>query len=335
MATLNVDKSMTVKLPVIGSWSRPSVHCFDSTQLDAIEAAELSGRPLLVRGEPGLGKSQIARAVAAKKEWRLVTAVINARTEVEDLLCRIDHVRRLGDAHRMVQASTSSPASGAGSSESGFNEQADSVPLSSYLIEGAIWHALKDIPESAFQDRPEQGVGHYNCKQGCVLLIDEIDKAHPDIPNALLEVLDAGSFQVPATKEVVKGDLNKLFVVITANDERGLPSAFLRRCVVLDLVLPSDPREKLTEYANAHKNAGLIKHVSEQVFAEAASVVYKYRDTLSPGDYRPGTSEYLDLLRVIDRKIEEGSIGPEEISATIERMSHYLIRKSMVADYTV
>lgn len=310
-----------VPLPAIGSW-RSSAHRFSAQQVQAIEAAQLSGRPLLVRGEPGLGKSQIARAVAAVWEWRLVTAVINARTEVDDLLYRIDHVSRLSDANRIVVQHDATQSADA----------KQDLSLHRYLQKGPVWQALQAHEGQSFEDRPKPGPGHYDCEDACVLLIDEIDKAHPDIPNALLEVLNAGAFQVPATGEVVSGDPEKLFVVITANEERSLPAAFLRRCAVLHLQLSDDPTQQLQEFAEAHKEAGLFTYVDASIFASAATVLHDHRKKSNPGEYRPGTSEYLDLLRVIDKKLANGTMNEADVDAVLDQMSEYLINKNFRED---
>ena len=310
MKPLKADTN--IALPSIGTW-RASAHRFEPTHVAAIEAATLSGRPLLVRGEPGLGKSQIARAIAAIHEWRLVTIVVNARTEVDDLLYSIDHVARLSDAN--------------------VKQSEESLALQNYLRKGPIWRAM-ELGEKDFNARPNnaEDKGYYEPQEGCVLLVDEIDKAHSDIPNALLEVLDQGSFQVSETGELVKGERDRVFVVITANEERALPAAFLRRCAVLTLGLGDNPVQRLMEISAAHKEYGLLNKVDDEMQQSAAELVRHYREGVPSSEYKPGSSEYLDLLRVIDRQLEQGDISSNQVANKLEEMSTFLIKKQLRTD---
>lgn len=296
-----------VGLPKIGRW-QPSAHAFDEPQLNALEAALGAGRPLLVRGEPGLGKSQIARAVAAAWQWRLVTASIHSRTERDDLLYSIDHVQRLSQSR----------AGAAGE-------------LQDHIQPGPVWRAMKPVND---RDGVPLGPGAYPIDQnaGCVLLIDEIDKAHRDIPNALLEVLDDGEFELPfAHKDfsdrVVRA-ANGLFIVMTANDERDLPAAFMRRCAVLHLQLQDDAAGQLRDIALSHIDLGTLGKSVKPFIDKAISAVLDYRRDVPDGYYKPGTSEMIDLLKAIDAS----SVGAEQIDEAIERMREYLICKEFRSD---
>lgn len=303
------NKGPTLPLPAIGSWPA-SAHQLDTNQLHAIKAAELAERPLLIRGEPGLGKSQIARAVAAAMQWRLVTTVVNARTEIDDLLYSFDYIERLSEGNRGMEVGT----------------------LSRYIRKGPVWRALSnDKTDYSDRDSPknENDAGYYTPANGCVLLIDEIDKAHPDIPNALLEVLNAGSFDVPATDQIVgDGSTGNRFIVITSNRERTLPAAFLRRCATLHLELGSEPEKRLQAISTAHRDSGLLPEIDDAICEEAARLIVNYRDELSGDEYRPGTSEYLDLLRAISKDLQHGELKTDQVSERLESMSHYLVKKS-------
>ena len=298
--------SSVIPLPSIGSWSA-SAHRFDDIQLGAIRAAELAGRPLLVRGEPGLGKSQIARAIAATQQWHLVTTVVNARTEIEDLLYSVDHVSRLSAANRAQQVED----------------------IEDYIRKGPIWRALS-LTEYSDNDRPGDRAdkGWYKPTEGCVLLIDEIDKAQSDVPNALLEVLNAGKFDVPLLDKVIGASNPNIFIVVSANDDRSLPAAFLRRCATLHLTLGSNPVDDLVSTAKAHMQVDLLGPVTEEICRQTAQQLVEYRRDLSTHEYKPGTSEYLDLLRAIGRSMQrDDSLTEEQISILIADMSKYLIKK--------
>ncbi len=306
-----------LKLPRIDSW-QPSAHSFDQDQRDAIEAALLAGRPLLVRGEPGLGKSQIARALAAAWQWRLVTAVIHSRTEVEDLLYQIDHVGRLSDANRR-------------------DAKNQLAGVDDYVQCGPVWKALQEnrLPQS--ERNPEatkpgfpQGDGAYQVASdaGCVLLIDEIDKAHNDVPNALLEVLNSGEFIVPQTGETVRAR-HGVIIVITANDERSMPAAFMRRCAVLELTLGKNPKERLMNIAKAHVDQNLLDTIELAQIEKVAQYVVDYRGKVPDTNYRPGTSEMLDMLRVLN---EYEPLTGEKLQKRLDTLGKFLVRKGFSSD---
>ncbi len=167
------DLENAVKLHPCKGWPKEAVHHFDRKQAIAVLAARAVGRPLLVRGEPGCGKTQLARAVAQRFAMPLACLVVNERTEPDDLLWRYDALKKLADAN-----------AGARKKEK------------HYLSAGPLWWALD--PESAKKYK-----GNLSCKpitsdtsgqtravkNGVVLLIDEIDKADRSVPNSLLEPL--------------------------------------------------------------------------------------------------------------------------------------------------
>lgn len=303
----------TLALPAIGSWPA-SAHQLDEVQLEAIKAAELAERPLLIRGEPGLGKSQIARAIATVMRWRLVTTVVNARTEIDDLLFSFDYIERLSEGNRGEPVSD----------------------LSRYIRKGPIWRALSaNKKDHSKRDKPGNSgeKGYYQPTDGCVLLIDEIDKAHPDIPNALLEVLNAGSFDVPTTDQTIgDGTSGKRFIVITSNRERSLPAAFLRRCATLHLDLGKAPVERLLSISDAHRSSGLLPELNDEICEKAADVIEQARREAGVDEYKPGTSEYLDLLRAVSKELQAGSITPEKVDQRLDILKRYLVKKSHRSD---
>lgn len=261
------------------------VHQFEENQISALQAAFLTSRPLLVRGDPGLGKSQLAPAIASKLELGFNSVTVNAATEIHELLYEIDLIQRFSDAHAA---------------------NVDKA-LSSYLRPGVVWQSLsphRNVTE-CFENAditPENP----NDFQGQVLLIDEIDKAETNLPNALLEVLSNRTIYIPQIGETVvaKSD-HPLLVIITSNDERALPAAFLRRCAVLDLRLPVGPEgeKHLRSVYEAHKdrlNVSGFKALDDDLVDSIAKEVLGYRQACQRnGQYAPGTSEFLDMLMAL------------------------------------
>ena len=169
----------TVTLPNVGSW-RESAHVFDESSANAIRAALAAQRPLLLRGEPGIGKSQLARAAAAQLGRLFISEVVNARSESQDLLWRFDAVRRLGDAQALGAARASE------------DELDNRLAQTNYVSPGALWWAFdwdsarKQHDSSGAQfGMPVPPTG-WKPDDGCVVLIDEIDKAEAELPNGLL-----------------------------------------------------------------------------------------------------------------------------------------------------
>ncbi|WP_295432720.1 AAA family ATPase [uncultured Thiodictyon sp.] len=258
-----------------GTWPL-SVHRFDRDTAAALRAAEAAGRPLLLRGVPGTGKSQTARAAAAATGRLFVPGVIDGRSEAADLQWHYDAVGRLSDAH----------APGAQARDAAH-----------YLSPGPLWWAFDWAGAHRQWDLRRQGEAPvlppgWTPGLGAVLLIDEIDKADPDLPNAFLEVLGNQGFSLPFLGQgVVRGPVAPL-VVITTNEERELPPAFLRRCLVHILKAPADlpdmgrrhlARRRLTGYPRVLQEAARLLDGDRARAREQQS-------------YAPGLAEYLDLV---------------------------------------
>jgi MoxR-like ATPase len=268
-------------------------HLFDAKSVWAIKAALGARRPLLVRGDPGTGKSQLARAVAAVLGRILVSEVVTSRTESQDLHWRFDAVARLGTAQAMANVRNMA-----------------SVFLDDhlYLSPGPLWWVF-DWAGADTQRNTAVSKGNrptppadWTPAKGCVLLIDEIDKADPDLPNGLLESLGNGEFHVPYLDAPVKcqPDLPPPLVVITTNEERELPAAFVRRCLVLQLFLPADKNE-LIDFLVARGNAHFGAKLDEPTYKAAAVVLAgeHLAKKEEEGRVAPGQAEYLDLLRAV------------------------------------
>lgn len=240
----------------------------------AINVALATSRPLLIRGPSGSGKSSLGHSVARYMGWRYYEEVISSRTQARDLLWRFDSLQRLNDAQAKVL----------------HKDQA------AYLEPGILWWAFDR--ESAFRRgrssitedyvaviEPGDGVDH----ERAVVLVDEIDKADPDVPNDLLVPLGSGQFIVQETGIEVRATHPPL-VFITTNEERTLPSAFMRRCVILVLDPPNESR--LVEIAKAHfgdANLSLLESIANYVMKLA-------QKDHGIEQAAPSAAEYLDTV---------------------------------------
>lgn len=300
-----------------GTWPA-AWHQFDSESSLAVVAALATGRPLLIRGEPGIGKSQIARAVAQVIEVPFLSYVVNATCECNDLLYSYDAVSRLAQAQvmsaqfgRLMEGAPTNPAEVRPASldwKSELREQR-------FIRPQTLWWAIN------WEDARTQVGNFYDPRQineplrppdwqpgqGCVVLIDEIDKADSDLPNGLLESLGNSGFQLPHGGPSVGLSVGHRapLVFITTNEERELPAAFLRRCVVLPLEFPSDPRNPtnerpatdfLIQRGRSHFNE---ESIGDDILRQAAEQVLQDRKATPPGQPKPGAAEYLDLLQAL------------------------------------
>lgn len=274
-------------------WPRPALHEFDDRQIVAALTALEINRPLLVRGEPGCGKTQLARATAQVLRMPLVTLVVNERTEAEDLFWRYDALRRLSDAN---------------------NPTTDLADERHYLSPGPLWWALNH--ESAKNDCKGRQSGEpylgeaddqRSFDNGVLLLIDEIDKADRAVPNSLLEALGNYSFNVPYLDKRIECKGREPLIIITTNNEQDLPPAFERRCLTLDLSLPSGKKsgdkDRFIALLERRGQALFAKEFNEDldIFRRVAEQVWEKRQALrQAGELRlPGQAEYLDHLEAI------------------------------------
>ena len=264
--------------PTAGDRRDGRIYLFTEPLALAVNVAIATGRPLLLRGRPGGGKSSLAAAVARQKQWNYYEAVITARTEAQDLMWRLDAVRRLSDAQTNKGVGTA---------------------LHPYIDPGVLWWAFqrstalrRGLPAGDVREFPEPvEPGEYRGAARSVVLIDEIDKADPDVPNNLLVALGSLLFRVgPLSLDVRANDETPPLVVITTNDERDLPTAFLRRCIIQEVPAPDEDR--LASIANAHCPGG-----SPALHREIARELIKMQSALDRAGRPPSTAEYLDAVR--------------------------------------
>ena len=216
----------------------------------AVNAAITLQRPLLVKGEPGTGKTVLAEEVAKALDAELITWHIKSTTKAHQGLYEYDAVSRLRD------------------SQLGDERVKD---IRNYISKGKLWEAF---------ERPKRPI----------LLIDEIDKADIEFPNDLLQELDRMEFYVYETNETIKA-AQRPIVIITSNNEKELPDAFLRRCFFHYIKFPDE--ETMRSIIDVH-----FPGLKGKLVQEALSIFYEIREV--PGlKKKPSTSELLDWIKLL------------------------------------
>jgi len=216
----------------------------------AVNASITLERPLLIKGEPGTGKTQLAYEVADALAAPLITWHVKSTTKAQQGLYEYDAVTRLRD------------------SQLGDARVKD---VKNYIKRGKLWEAFE------MTERP-------------VLLIDEIDKADIEFPNDLLLELDRMEFYVYETGETIEAKLRPI-VMITSNNEKELPDAFLRRCFFHYIKFPE--RETMQRIVDVH-----FPGIKQKLVSEALNVFYRIRE-VSGLKKKPSTSELLDWLKLL------------------------------------
>jgi MoxR-like ATPase len=257
----------------------------------AVDVAIVTGRPLLLRGEPGSGKSSLAAFVARERGWRYYEHVVTSRTTARDLLWSFDAVRRLADAQ--------------------VRRPDDRLDNADYVEPGVLWWAF--APEQARRRGAESGRAVVEAQDPnadnigrseshAVVLIDEIDKADPDMPNGMLVPLGSSEFEVTDTRTRVRRSTGAAqhLTVITTNEERELPQALLRRCVIVWVPPPSVAH--LVAVAKEHtERAGDPFDGDDVIMAEALAreVMAARQEAERAGIRKPSIAEYLDALQAL------------------------------------
>ena len=312
-------------------------HLFDADSKLAILAALAARRPLLVRGEPGVGKTQLASAAAYVLKRPLVTKVVDSRTESRDLLWEFDAIMRLADA-QIAAVFLSKPENpmtpveaGSPLSPTSADDLKNRLAVGNYVRPGPLWWAFNWTDANQQAARTKTPTPIYDPpadpRNGCVVLIDEIDKAESDVPNGLLEALGSGRFTPLGQTKPVEVQGEPPLVVITTNEERILPNAFVRRCLVLELKLPAEG-SGLTEHLIARAEVHFPDRAkdSKPLFKQAAELLVRDRKNARERNVLPlpGQAEYLDLLRAVFHLERESGAKPEE---TLEKVARYAVRK--------
>lgn len=236
----------------------------------AVNAAVLLERPLLIKGEPGTGKTELAKQVASALGLELIEWNIKSTTKAQQGLYEYDAVSRLRD------------------SQLGDERVRD---VGNYIRKGKLWTA-------------------FEADQKVVLLIDEIDKADIEFPNDLLQELDKMAFHVYETGETVAAK-NRPVVIITSNNEKELPDAFLRRCFFHYISFPD--QDTMRQIVKVH-----YPDIKEQLLTTALTQFYEIREQQGLKK-KPSTSEVLDWLKLLlaedlspeDLKRDAGNLLPK------------------------
>lgn len=236
----------------------------------AVNAAVLLERPLLIKGEPGTGKTELAKQVASALGLDLIEWNIKSTTKAQQGLYEYDAVSRLRD------------------SQLGDERVRD---VGNYIRKGKLWTA-------------------FEADQKVVLLIDEIDKADIEFPNDLLQELDKMTFHVYETGETVAAK-NRPVVIITSNNEKELPDAFLRRCFFHYISFPD--QDTMRQIVKVH-----YPDIKEQLLTTALTQFYEIREQQGLKK-KPSTSEVLDWLKLLlaedltpeDLKRDAGNLLPK------------------------
>jgi len=216
----------------------------------AVNAAVHLERPLLIKGEPGTGKTMLAEQIAKSLDLPLIQWHVKSTTKAQQGLYEYDAVSRLRD------------------SQLGDDKVHD---IANYILKGKIWDA-------------------FETEQKAVLLIDEIDKADIEFPNDLLLELDRMEFHVYETRQTIKA-LTRPIIVITSNNEKELPDAFLRRCFFHYIEFPDTVT--MERIIDVH-----YPDIKKQLVREAMDIFFEVRKT--PGlKKKPTTSELIDWLKLL------------------------------------
>ena len=244
----------------------------------AVDAALTLERPLLIKGEPGTGKTELALDVARRMNAPLHVWNIKSTTRAQQGLYEYDAVSRLRDSQL---------------------GDARVAQISNYIVKAVLWDAFES-------------------NERAVVLIDEIDKADIEFPNDLLQEIDRMSFEVYETRQTVSA-IKRPLVIITSNNEKELPDAFLRRCFFHYINFPD--RNTMQQIVESH-----FPDIKKDLMKAALHVFFDLRDV--PGlKKKPSTSELLDWLKLlVADDLPADALGADDVRTVLPLMHGALLK---------
>jgi MoxR-like ATPase len=291
-------------------------HDWSEREIDALQVALVTRRPLLLRGEPGSGKTQLARAAAHELDWKLHAMTVHPRMEPNEVLYRFDAVERLAWAQNP--------------------KLRKELQSNRFYEPGPLWWALDwESARRAHALRKGKQDVSVEPPAGHVVLIDEIDKADSDLPNSLLEVFGERALSLPCEPHALTYHACETppLILLTTNEDRELPAPFERRCIVLSLEVRADDvawlvRHRGKAHFNTSESPDQRPFLPIGVMEKAAELLMQERERFDSAGLRlPGVAEYLDLLHALhDLKQQQGWNGAE-LESRVTRLAPYLFRK--------
>jgi MoxR-like ATPase len=250
----------------------------DEGLVNAVNAALILGQPLLLTGEPGTGKTQLAYSVSRELGFDVLKFETKSTSVARDIFYTYDALRRFHDAH--------------------LTREKESVE---YITYNALGLAILNTCEPGeYAEWLPPDFGHSGPRRSVVLL-DEIDKAPRDFPNDLLNEIEGMYFKIPelgmVSERISAKDNMRPIVFITSNSEKSLPDAFLRRCIYYDIPFPD--RDRLADIVTHHLKTG--REQKPAWLGDALELFERLRKPAAALDKKPGTAELLNWITYLRR----------------------------------
>jgi MoxR-like ATPase len=292
-----IKRTQPVELPISRSeeQTRPEAYLPDKGLIDAVNVALLLGKPLLLTGKPGTGKTQLAYHLAYQLGLQTLKFETKSTSQSRDLFYIYD---ALGRFHAAQAAQLEK---GKKSDEKTSVDYITYNALGLAIIFSNELEKIKRFLPRDFDEKVKDGLGKdfvFSKPQRCVVLIDEIDKAPSDFPNDILNEVENLYFRIPELDNIKIGATKEMspILILTSNSEKSLPEPFLRRCIYYDIPFPYPGR--LTEIVEAR----LGSYAKSEFVKDALKLFIQLRNSL---DKKPSTAELLDWIIALRRRYED------------------------------
>ena len=345
------------ELPVFeqDKFEDPTQYIADEGLVDAMNVALALGQPLLLTGEPGVGKTQFAYSAM---HWlgfkRLIRFNVKSTTQARDFFYQIDEIKRFRDAQfqnlnlrkdirePQFQDDDSTTNETNHDPQIVHNKSNDPMEIRNYMKLGPLGEAILRANLAGQYPMLPQPADH-NEEERSIVLIDEIDKAPRDIPNDLLNEFEYMEFEVTELSERIRAQQSfRPVLIITSNSERNLPDAFLRRCIYYNITFPGERMELSEKNKEKFSTDALIRIIKARIpgitpecvwMGEALELFRRFRDQGRGVEKRPGTAELLNWLLMLHQRkdiIDTTSLkkSPELFKNTLP----ILMKKAMDVD---